>query len=93
MKSNSLFESKYDNEFIGLLNEIAIRFDKFNKCDILKIKSWINLLMMPCKSDVDKKNRNLYAILLINQMVNGKLVNKYRLKKGDNNIIQIFLLI
>ena len=73
MKSNSLFESKYDNEFIGLLNEIAIRFDKFNKCDILKIKSWINLLMMPCKSDVDKKNRNLYAILLINQMVNGKL--------------------
>ena len=25
MKSNSLFESKYDNEFIGLLNEIAIK--------------------------------------------------------------------
>ena len=29
--------------------------------------------MIPCKSDIDKKNRNLYAILLINQMVNGKL--------------------
>ena len=45
MESNSLFESKYDNEFIGLLNEIGIRFEKFNKCDILKIKSWINLLI------------------------------------------------
>ena len=73
MESNSLFESKYDNEFIGLLNEIGIRFEKFNKCDVLKIKSWINILMMPCKSDIDKKNRNLYAILLINQMINGKL--------------------
>ena len=45
MESNSLFESKYDNEFIWLLNEIAIRFEKFNECDILKIKSWINLLI------------------------------------------------
>jgi len=73
MDNNSLFESKYDNEFIGLLNEIGIRLQKFDKCDNLKIKSWINLLMMPTKSNMDKKNRNLYAILLINQMVNGKL--------------------
>jgi hypothetical protein len=73
MENISLFESKYDNEFIGLLNEIGIRLQKFNKCDTLKIKSWINILMMPCKSNPDKKNRNLYAILLINQMVNGKL--------------------
>ena len=73
MENYSLFESKYDNEFIGLLNEIGIRLQKFNKCDNLKIKSWINILMMPCKSSMDKKNRNLYAILLINQMVNGKL--------------------
>ena len=73
MENNSLFQSKYDNEFIGLLNEIGIRLQKFDKCDTLKIKSWINILMMPCKSNIDKKNRNLYAILLINQMVNGKL--------------------
>jgi len=73
MENNSLFESKYDNEFIGLLNEIGIRLQKFDKCDTLKIKSWINILMMPCKSNIDKKNRNLYAILLINQMVNGRL--------------------
>ena len=73
MNNDSLFESKYDNEFIGLLNEIGIRIQKFSKCDNLKIKSWINVLMMTCNSNEEKKNRNLYAILLINQMLNGKL--------------------
>ena len=26
-----IFESKYDNEFIGLLNEIGIRLNNYNK--------------------------------------------------------------
>ena len=47
MESNSLFESKYDNEFIGLLNEIGIRLQNFCKQDKLKIKSWINILTIP----------------------------------------------
>ena len=90
MESNSLFESKYDNEFIGLLNEIGIRFEKFNKCDILKIKSWVNLLMMPCKSNIDKKNRNLYAILLINQMVNGRLEEPFiKFANSSNDLKQL----
>ena len=90
MESNSLFESKYDNEFIGLLNEIGIRFEKFNKCDVLKIKSWINILMMPCKSNIDKKNRNLYAILLINQMVNGKLEEPFiKFANSSNDLKQL----
>ena len=90
MESNSLFESKYDNEFIGLLNEIGIRFEKFNKCDVLKIKSWINLLMMPCKSNIDKKNRNLYAILLINQMENGKLEEPFiKFANSSNDLKQL----
>ena len=90
MESNSLFESKYDNEFIGLLNEIGIRFDKFNKIDVLKIKSWVNLLMMPCKSNIDKKNRNLYAILLINQMVNGKLEEPFiKFANSTNDLKQL----
>ena len=68
-----IFESKYDNEFLGLLNEIGIRLTNFNKHDKLKIKSWINLLTIPCDTNETKKNRNLYAIKLINQMINGKL--------------------
>ena len=88
MESNPLFQSKYDNEFIGLLNEIGIRFQKFDKCDTLKIKSWINILMMPCKSNIDKKNRNLYAILLINQMVNGKLEEPFIKFANSTNDLQ-----
>ena len=38
-----IFDSKYDNEFIGLLNEIGIRLPNFNKQDRLKIKSWISI--------------------------------------------------
>ena len=68
-----IFESKYDNEFLGLLNEIGMRLPNFNKHDKLKIKSWINLLTIPCDTNETKKNRNLYAIKLINQMINGKL--------------------
>ena len=68
-----IFESKYDNEFIGLLNEIGIRLPNFNKHDNLKIKSWINILTIPCETNETKKNRNLYGIKLINQMINGKL--------------------
>ena len=72
-ESIKIFDSKYDNEFIGLLNEIGIRLQKFDKCDTLKIKSWINLLTIPCNTNDTKKNRNLYGIKLINQMINGKL--------------------
>ena len=88
--NTNLFESKYDNEFIGLLNEIGIRLQKFNKCDNLKIKSWINLLMMPCESNMDKKNRNLYAILLINQMVNGRLEEPFiKFANSTNDLKQL----
>ena len=72
-ESIKIFDSKYDNEFIGLLNEIGIRLPNFNKQDKLKIKSWINLLTIPCNTNDTKKNRNLYGIKLINQMINGKL--------------------
>ena len=68
-----IFDSKYDNEFIGLLNEIGIRLPNFNKQDKLKIKSWISLLTIPCNTNETKKNRNLYGIKLINQMINGRL--------------------
>lgn len=73
IENDTFFESKYDNEFIGLLNEIGIRLGKFNKCDALKIKSWLNIFMVPCNTKEEKRNRNLYAIKLINQMVNGLL--------------------
>ena len=79
-----IFDSKYDNEFVGLLNEIGLRLPNFNKQDKLKIKSWISLLTIPCNTTDTKKNRNLYAIKLINQMINGKLEEPFT--KNANGI-------
>ncbi len=82
-----IFESKYDNEFIGLLNEIGIRLPNFSKQDQLKIKSWINLLTIPCETTETQKNRNLYGIKLINQMINGKLEEPFiRHPNGLNDL-------
>lgn len=69
----NLFINRYDIEFIGLLNEISNRLVYFKKEDHLKIKSWINILSGPHQTEKEKQNRNLYAIKLLNQMVNGKL--------------------
>jgi len=85
-----IFDSKYDNEFVGLLNEIGLRLPNFNKQDKLKIKSWISLLTIPCNTTDTKKNRNLYAIKLINQMINGKLEEPFT--KYANGIDDLKLL-
>ena len=82
-----IFDSKYDNEFIGLLNEIGIRLPNFNKQDKLKIKSWISLLTIPCNTNETKKNRNLYGIKLINQMINGRLEEPFtKYANGPNDL-------
>ena len=82
-----IFDNKYDNEFIGLLNEIGIRLQNFCKQDKLKIKSWINILTIPCNNNETKKNRNLYGIKLINQMVNGKLEEPFtKYANGPNDL-------
>ena len=77
MKSN--FSSKeneldlYDIEFIGLLHEIDLRMDNFSHGDQMKIKSWVKNLMFPTNVIKQKKNRNLYAIKLINNMINERI--------------------
>ena len=71
-KMNSIL-NRYDNEFIGFLNEIGIRLIYFNREASLKIRSWIKILSLPYATKEEKQNRNLYAIKLINQMINGKI--------------------
>ena len=82
-----IFDNKYDNEFIGLLNEIGIRLPNFSKQDRLKIKSWISILTIPCNTNETRKNRNLYGIKLINQMVQGKLEEPFtKYANGPNDL-------
>ena len=65
--------SLYDIEFLGLMNEINSRIDTFPKGERLKINAWIDCLMVPIKNVQWKKNRNLYAIILIDSLINHKL--------------------
>ena len=63
----------YDIEFIGLLHEIDLRMDNFSHGEQMKIKSWVKNLMFPTNVIKKKKNRNLYAIKLINNMINERI--------------------
>ena len=87
---NLIITNKYDNEFIGLLNEVGIRMKYFNN-NKNTIKSWISILIKPSITEKEKKNRNLYAIKLLNQMINGYIkypFNTYA-KEGDIKKISV----
>ena len=55
---------------------------------IIKNKlSWINLLTIPWETNETKKNRNLYGIKLINQMINGKIEEPFtKYANGINDL-------
>jgi hypothetical protein len=73
LSSNENDLDLYDIEFIGLLHEIDLRMDNFSHGEQLKIKSWVKNLMFPTNIIKQKKNRNLYAIKLINNMINERI--------------------
>ena len=67
------FEDKYDKEFVKLMLEVDRRSENFSKSDRLKISSWVNSLCLPTRSTQWKKNRNLYSIMLLDNIVNNRL--------------------
>ena len=64
---------KYDKEFVNLMLEINNNIDDFSKLDKLKINSWIKSLCLPTNNLPWKKNRNLYALKLLDNILNFKL--------------------
>ena len=64
---------KHDKEFINLMIEINNRTKDFSKIDKLKINSWIKSLCLPTNNIPWKKNRNLYALKLLDNILNSKL--------------------
>jgi hypothetical protein len=77
----------YDIEFLGLLKEINKRLDKYSKNDIMKIQSWIKYFMLPVETLKGKKNRNLYAIKLINNLINGRIEEPFtKFAKSPNDM-------
>lgn len=71
--SNIKYLDKYDKEFVNLMIEIENRVQDFSKSDKLKINSWIKSLCLPTNNIPWKKNRNLYAIKLLDNILNFRL--------------------
>lgn len=66
------FEDKYDTEYVAILLEINKRMEDLPKTDKLKIASWIKALSLPTSNIPWKKNRNLYSILLFDNLINNR---------------------
>ena len=71
------FLDKYDKEFVNIMIEIQNRIEDFSKVNKLKINSWAKSLCLPTNNISWKKNRNLYAIKLLDNILNGKLENPF----------------
>ena len=67
------FLDKYDKEFVNLMIEIQNRIEDFPKANKLKINSWAKSLCLPTNNISWKKNRNLYALKLLDNILNNKL--------------------
>ena len=64
---------KYDKDFVNIMIEIQNRIEDFSKVNKLKINSWAKSLCLPTNNISWKKNRNLYAIKLLDNILNDKL--------------------
>ena len=89
------FNDDFDAEFVHLMLEIQNLIINFCKSDKLKINSWAKILCAPTVNIEFKKNRNLYAIQLLDNVLNGKLeepFNKFakdkELKKLDPILVK-----
>ena len=71
------FKDNYDAEFVKLMMEVQNLLDDFCKSDKLKINSWAKKLCIPTINIEFKKNRNLYAIKLLDNVCNGKLEDPF----------------
>ena len=80
------FNDDYDAEFINLMLDIQERIDNFCKSDKLKINSWAKVLCIPTINVEFKKNRNLYAIKLLDNVINGKLEDPFNKFAKDKEL-------
>ena len=80
------FKDNYDAEFVKLMMEVQNLLDDFCKSDKLKINSWAKKLCIPTINIEFKKNRNLYAIKLLDNVCNGKLEDPFTKFAKDKEI-------
>ena len=69
----SLPTTKEDQEFVVYMLEIENRYTSLKKHERIRIEQWSRKLCQATTNLVWKKNRNRYAILLLDQVLNNKL--------------------
>ena len=80
------FNDNYDAEFVNLMLDIQNLIQDFCKSDKLKINSWAKILCVPTINIEFKKNRNLYAIKLLDNVLNGKLEDPFNKFAKDKEL-------
>lgn len=80
------FNDNYDAEFVNLMLDIQNLIENFCKSDKLKINSWAKILCIPTINIEFKKNRNLYAIKLLDNVLNGKLEEPFNKFARDKEL-------
>jgi uncharacterized protein YpbB len=75
-----------DREFLNLVLEIEKRYEHLSKQDRLKIESWVKKLCIVTYNKEWKKNRNLHAIVIIDNILNNKLTEPYNKFANDHQV-------
>lgn len=82
-----IMNDKYNKEFINCLIEIKKLLVNFQKSDRLKINSWVKALCLPTNNISWKRNRNLYILKLLDNMMRGRLEEPFtKFTKDDEKL-------
>ena len=65
--------AKIDQEFVLYMLEIENRYTTLKKQERIRVEQWSRKLCQATTNVVWKKNRNRYAILLLDQVLNNRL--------------------
>ena len=68
---------EFDQEFLNLLVEIEKQTVKINRHDQLRVKSWCKKLCQITNNVEWKKNRNLHAICILDNIINERFEDPY----------------
>lgn len=64
---------RLDEEFVKIMTEIEKRYSNFSKHERIRIEQWSKKLCQVSVNTIWKQNRNLYAYLLLDCILNKSL--------------------
>ena len=76
--------SKLDEEFVRIMTEIDKRYSEFSKHDRIKVEQWSKKLCQVSVNTIWKQNRNLYALLLLDSVIEGSLKDPFNKFPPEN---------